>query len=173
MESRNGWTSYWTIWCSKIYLLIQIWLKSDYSDSRTDDYVAYMAHTVKFYENPVRMRTTVSSTKKPILIMHNQWRSWGSWGWGSGITARGGRVQDRVKWATKRTLSIKIILATPIFKLFGKTTGNPVNNCDCVCVCICIIYCIQIDPYILNTTTGFRISQINVNILYRMCKIYK
>jgi len=38
------------------------------------------------------------------------------------------------------------------------------NNCDYFV--FVFIYCIQTDPYRLNTTTGCRIRQIKVNMLY-------
>jgi hypothetical protein len=47
----------------KICLHVQFWLKSDHNERLMRDNVAYMAHTVKFYE------------KAPSHVIHNQGRS--------------------------------------------------------------------------------------------------
>ena len=45
------------------------------------------------------------------------------------------------------------------------------NNCDYFVPVF--IYCIQIDSYRPNTNTGFRIRQINVNILHHVTLEFK
>jgi hypothetical protein len=83
LESRTGRTSYLTIWGVKICLHVQFWLKSDHNDRLTRDYVAYMAHTVKFYEKSrLYVVHDVTFDKNPPHVIHNQLRSLVAWGGG-------------------------------------------------------------------------------------------
>ena len=77
LESRTGRTSYLTIWGFKICRHIQFWFKSANNDRLTRDDVAYMVHTVKFYEKsrPYVVHDVILYEKAPTHVIHNQVRS--------------------------------------------------------------------------------------------------